>query len=60
MNIKFTAEEIKALKCIIDVNPCTAGCVYPEMQDNKKDCDDCPFSKAIYSIEQKIYKKKEE
>lgn len=54
-NIKLTAKELKALKELIwNSNPCSSGCVYPKMQNSRKDCDECEFIISIESIKDKI------
>lgn len=54
--IQFTNKELKALRELVAYSHtvCSSGCVYPEMQNSKKDCSDCEFTKFIYSIEDKI------
>lgn len=52
--ITLTAKEIRALEAQLFINPCSSGCVYEEMQNSKKDCDKCPFTKAIESICEKL------
>lgn len=52
--IKFTDEELKVLNYVIFESSCTAGCICPEIQNSNIDCDECPFTKVIQSIEEKI------
>ena len=53
-NIKFSKEEIRALKVMLDTNTCRSGCAFSEMQNSKKDCDDCELTKLKISISKKI------
>ena len=52
--IKLTAKEIRALEQQLHANPCSSGCAFPEMQNSRKDCDECEFPKLISSIREKI------
>jgi len=52
--ITLTANEIKALKAQLFANPCSSGCVYEEMQNSKKDCNECKFTKDIESFCEKL------
>lgn len=52
--LQLTSKELRALKEILFANPCNSGCAYEEMQNSKKDCDNCEFTKSIHSILDKI------
>lgn len=52
--ITLTAKEIKALTCQLFANSCSSGCVYEKMQNSKKNCDDCEFTKDIHSVRNKL------
>lgn len=52
--IKLTASEIRAIDCFLQSNPCSSGCVYPEMSKSKKSCDECKLNKDKYSIMEKL------
>lgn len=52
---KFTKGEIRALEGLLySNNACNSGCIYPEMEKSKKDCDECKFTEDINSILNKI------
>lgn len=53
-NIKFTASEIRTLENFLWTNPCSSGCVYPEMRKSKKSCEDCKLTKDKHSIMKKL------
>jgi hypothetical protein len=53
--LKLTSKEEKALiELITNSNPCSSGCVYENMQDSKKDCDECEYTESINSISNKL------
>lgn len=52
--VKLTASEIRTLECFLRDNPCSSGCAYPEMQNSRKDCDECKLTKDKYSIMEKL------
>lgn len=54
--LKLTKKELRALNELIDCNPCSSGCCYPEMQESKKSCDECDFKKSINNIINKLEK----
>lgn len=54
--IKLTNKEIRALTEQLYANACSSGCAFEEMEDSKKDCDECEFPKLLRSIEDKITK----
>lgn len=55
IKLNLTNKESKALKELIyNSNACSSGCIYPHMQESKKDCDECEFTKSIHSITKKI------
>jgi hypothetical protein len=53
--LKLTSKEEKALiELIANSNTCRNGCVYENMQNSKKDCDECEFTGSIDSISNKL------
>lgn len=54
--IKLTNKELRALSSALygSHKCCASGCVYPEMQRSRKDCDECEFTLSIHSIIAKI------
>lgn len=53
--LHFTNKELKALtELIYNGNGCSSACAYPEMQNSKKDCDECEYLKSISSVINKI------
>lgn len=52
--IKLTASEIRSLECLLQTNPWLSGCVIAEMQNSKKDCEDCCLTKDKHSIFKKL------
>lgn len=52
--ITLTAKEIRALKAQLFANPCSSGCVYEEMENSKKDCSECKFTKDVESVCEKL------
>lgn len=55
--LQFTNKELKALNELIqNGNPCCSGCIYPKMQNSKKDCNECEYTKSINSIVNKLEK----
>lgn len=48
----FTEKELRALKEVVFYGYliCSDGCVYPQMQNSKKDCDECEFTININNI----------
>lgn len=48
--IKLTNKEVRALKYQIEANACRSCCAFEEMQNSKKDCDECEFPNLIYGI----------
>lgn len=53
--LKLTNKEVRALQELVLINKvCSCGCVYPEMETSRKDCDDCEFEKSRRSILEKI------
>lgn len=50
-NVEFDDNEIRAMKELLFAeNVCSAGCIYDEMRNSKKDCDECDYKKAIWSL----------
>ena len=54
ITINFTDDEIRALVCLVWKNPCTTGCVYKYLEEYKGNCSNCPLTKAIISIKNKL------
>jgi len=55
MNISLTENEERALSEILwSISACIGGCCYEEMEKSKKNCDECPFTEAIWSLRKKI------
>ncbi len=52
--IKLTQKEIRAIDTYMSSNPCHSGCAYGEMQNSKKDCDECKLEDAKISILEKL------
>lgn len=52
--IKLTASETRSLEYILLSNPCLSGCIIAEMQNSKKDCEDCYLTKDKHSILKKL------
>lgn len=54
--ITFTDVEINALWHLLWVSnrACSSGCVIESMETSKKNCDECEFTRAVYSIKNKI------
>lgn len=56
INTTLTQTEQRALEAIMfSANPCEGGCVFEEMtKDEKIDCQNCPFTKAYFSLLKKF------
>jgi len=52
--IKLNAIELRALETVVFENCCSSGCAWEEMQTTKIDCGECPLTKALHSIQEKI------
>ena len=52
--VKLTASEINSMFYFLHTNPCEAGCAYPEMNNSRKDCDECKLHKDRDSILEKL------
>ena len=52
--IKLSAKEIRALNEQLYANACSSCCAFKEMQNSRKDCDECEFPALIESIRNKI------
>lgn len=50
----LTASEIRTLEHYLYSNPCESGCVYPEMNNSKKNCEECKLNKDKNSILEKL------
>ena len=53
-NIKLTASEIRSIFYYLESNPCESGCAYPEMNNSRKNCDECKLTKDKESIMKKL------
>jgi hypothetical protein len=53
-NIKLSNDEIRAIDTFLWANPCRSGCAYSEMQNSKKDCDECKLMKSRKSVLEKL------
>lgn len=55
INCTLTKNEQRALEAIMfDAQPCRAGCVFEEMKTEKVDCLGCPYTKAFWSLMEKL------
>lgn len=55
IQIELTPHELRALRALLaDGNPCRSGCVFEEMSVSKIECDRCPFTDALYALEEKL------
>ena len=54
--LKITAKEERALRELLNnsFKCCNSGCVYSEMQNSRKNCEECNFTLSINSILDKI------
>lgn len=52
--IILTASEIRSLEHYLYTNPCESGCVYSEMQNSRKSCEECKLNKDKDSILEKL------
>lgn len=56
--VKLTAEEIRWLEYQMWANACAAACVVNEETGHRPrnmDCDNCRFTRAMRSIERKVF-----
>lgn len=55
-NIELTKIEERALLELLSHRyaPCSSGCIFPEMQESKKNCDKCDYAKAIDGVANKM------
>lgn len=53
VNLELSNNEYRALQVMVDngFNACRSGCVYEEMEGNKKDCDKCQYTLARHKLE---------
>ncbi len=55
MNLTIDENETRALFELIDnCNACDGGCCYAECEEADIDCDECEFTKAIWSVRNKL------
>lgn len=52
--IELTQNELRALEYLLYTKPCSSGCVYEEMQNSSRDCNECAFTQAIDSLIDKL------
>lgn len=59
--LELNEEELRAIETSLDnaYQICSCGCVYPEMQISKKECDECLFVLTVDKILKKIYEQKD-
>lgn len=52
--VNLTASEIRSLEHFLWSNPCSCGCVYPEMTNSRKSCNECKLNIDRYKILEKV------
>lgn len=52
--LELTNDEIIVMDIFLNSNPCISGCSLPEMQDYKKDCNECRLIKMRDNILNKL------
>lgn len=52
--VKLTASEIRTLDRFLFSNPCISGCCCVEMQNSRKDCNECSLTKDRDNILEKL------
>ena len=54
--ITLNKNELEVLKILLDnsITACRSGCVYPEIQDSRIECNECKYTKGIESLMNKI------
>lgn len=52
--VKLTASEIRSLEHFLWSNPCSCGCVYPEMKNSRKSCGECKLNIDKNNILEKV------
>ena len=52
--IILTTSEIRSLQHYLYSNPCESGCVYPEMNNSRKSCEECKLNMDKNSILEKL------
>lgn len=59
IHTKLTKNELRALEIALNSahHRCFTSCAYPEMQNKKTGCTECPYPKAIESLQQKFITK---
>ncbi len=54
-SIKLTTEEeICQIEILYNHKTCSYGCIFEEMINSKKDCDECKLTKSVYSVLEKL------
>lgn len=48
--IELTDDQLKALSILVWCNPCRSGCIYSEMVNSNKQCDQCNFQLSQYEL----------
>lgn len=56
MILEFTDGEVRAIRKLLGLNACSAGCAFEEIQDTDIQCDECEFPQLLNSIKEKIRK----
>lgn len=52
--MKLTVSEIRSLEHYLYSNPCESSCVYPEMNNSRKSCEECKLNMDKNSILEKL------
>lgn len=54
--LELNSKERRALEALLNYSyaACRNGCVYPEMQNSKKGCDNCQFVRDVDSLINKL------
>ncbi|HBF0668637.1 TPA: hypothetical protein KR288_002485 [Clostridioides difficile] len=52
--IELNQNEIRAIDAYLSSNPCKSGCVYDEMRNSRKDCEECELESVRISILEKL------
>lgn len=54
VEINLTKEELKILDIYLNTNPCQSGCALSNMQNSKKDCEECNLIKIKNNLLNKL------
>lgn len=59
--LELNEEELRAIETSLDnaYQVCSCGCVYPEMTNSPKECDECSFVLTVDKLLQRIYELKD-